>query len=387
MHSVGRRNLLLLLGCFLGVACGPLQAAPAIFVDFSDFFSGSSGVSLAYPPIGVSSDGSTVFGQWSPQPRVGHFAFRWRPGELPETLFTDDDTFFDGIALAGIIGVADDGSAFVSHWNSELPNSTEEPFRWTEAGGPEGLGSLSAGYYLTPWTLADSLSGDGRTVIGATNDPPGFSGPFQWTVSDGLQPRNDGRRSLNYDGSVAAGRYEGRAALFTEAGVMPIGPPESVGELITSDGNFVLVRTGDFGGSIRQRFLWSQGDGLVEIEPLAGSVEFDVEDISDDGSTAVGYCDGGCIWRRGIGSMSMEDYFRDELGLSEIVSQIDLGRVYSVSADGRVFVGEGRNLTSGKRTSWVVMLVPEPGTSTLVVASLALLLCSQGKPRSNPSPT
>lgn len=368
MQNTGLSRILLSVAMCWGFACDSLNAQSAVFIDFRDLLNGQPS---ANPSVVVSSDGSTVFGQqFAP---TGEFAFRWHPGELPETLFVLDDTPGFAFPTSGITGVADDGSAFVSHWISDLPNSSEEPFRWTESGGPEGLGSLSAGHFLTPWTFASSLSGDGRTVIGSTNDPPGLSGPFEWTVSDGLQPRNDGRRSLNYDGSIAAGTSNGRASLFTENGVIPIGPPGSFGRKISSDGKFVLVRVGDrLTGSTENYFLWSERDGLVELSPPVGSTEdFLVSVFSDDGNTAIGFCGGWCIWKRGVGSMRLEDYFF-EIGLADAISSINLVGVHSISADGAVITGVGYDSVKGKDFSWAVLLVPEPGAATL--ATLTLLL-------------
>lgn len=286
---------------------------------------------------------------------------------MPERLFSAPLAF----DTAGIVGVSDDGESFVTHWIAILPNSSTEPVRWTEATGPVGLGSLSAGHFLTPWTLATSYSGDGKAAVGATNDPPGLSGPFIWTDEDGLQPRNDGRTSLNFDASIAMGTDNDRAAIFIGDQIQHIGPPGSRGGSITSDGAFGLVVVND--DPIDRTLLWSQADGLTEIDPAPGDTYFYPSALSDNGSVAFGVCDNGwCLWRRDQGVVSFESYL-DELGLTDEFMGMQDVRPIQLSSDGSTFVGMSRRPSDGAFTSWVVVLVPEP--AAYMSALLASAFC------------
>lgn len=155
----------------------------------------------------VSADGSVVVGTGISD--LGNEAFRWTQaggleglGDLPGDLFAS--RAFD---------VSADGSVVVGDAWSLTPR---EAYRWTQATGMQGLGSLPDG---NGSSSARAISGDGRIISGISSTANGSSG-FRWTESEGMQVLGSGElspRGANADGSVVVGRLSGsRAGLWTE---------------------------------------------------------------------------------------------------------------------------------------------------------------------------
>jgi hypothetical protein len=83
----------------------------------------------------------------------------------------------DGPVAAGVTNVATPPGD-----PSPFPD-TSEAFRWTRAGGMQGLGDLPGGQYLS---LAHGVSGDGTAVVGySAADNAIFA--FRWTAATGMQ--------------------------------------------------------------------------------------------------------------------------------------------------------------------------------------------------------
>ena len=125
----------------------------------------------------VSADGSIVVGTLLDHPVYIDEAFRWTDaggivglGTLP-----------GGIASRAR-GVSADGSIVVG---DSAQNSVAEAFLWTEAGGMQGLGHLPGDTH----SWAYDISADGSTAVGQSTHPIGNisdSEAFRWTASSGM---------------------------------------------------------------------------------------------------------------------------------------------------------------------------------------------------------
>lgn len=153
----------------------------------------------------VSPDGSIVVGRTA---TVGGWeAFRWTEstgmaglGDLP-----------GGNLDSEANGISADGSVIVGAGSTEVgtsPNPVIEAFRWTEAGGMQGLGDLPGGYH---GSAATAVSGDGSIVVG-TSGSANVSSAFRWTEATGmveLEPLRPGysfgARAISMDGSIIGG--------------------------------------------------------------------------------------------------------------------------------------------------------------------------------------
>ncbi len=102
-------------------------------------------------------------------------------------------------------GVSADGSVVVGNGYS---TSGFEAFRWTEAGGMEGLGYLTGGSY----SQASDVSANGSVVVGQGNSASGTEA-YRWSQGGGMVGLSDlaggvfesSARGVNADGSVVVG--------------------------------------------------------------------------------------------------------------------------------------------------------------------------------------
>ena len=150
------------------------------------------GGDLASYARAVSSDGAVVVG--SGENDLGQAAVRWVNGSAPVLLAGPSDPF----ALVSAYDVTPDGTVIVGgDSNSPLfiDVSNVGPFRWTESGGAQALGSLTSplnGYELTSG-YAVGVSDDGDTIIGAVfpDSDPGGATPFVWSATHGMRSLRD----------------------------------------------------------------------------------------------------------------------------------------------------------------------------------------------------
>ncbi|MDB9423458.1 PEP-CTERM sorting domain-containing protein [Microcystis aeruginosa CS-564/01] len=109
---------------------------------------------------------------------------------------------FDGSTANGISA---DGSVVVGVSNSA---NGDEAFRWTQATGMVGLGTLPGGAFAS---IAYGVSADGSVVVGTTNGS-NFGQAFRWTQATGMVGLGElagDNNSIAYgvsgDGSVVVG--------------------------------------------------------------------------------------------------------------------------------------------------------------------------------------
>ena len=132
-----------------------------------------------------------------------------------------------------------------------------EAFRWTRAGGMEGLGDLSGGDFSSK---AFGVSADGSVVVGKGSGDSGTEA-FRWTSAGGM----------NGLGSLVEERFYSDAKAVSDNGVV-------VGESQSSATD-----------SDDEAFRWTSDGGMVSIGDLpGGDVDAVAEDVSADGSVIVG---------------------------------------------------------------------------------------------------
>jgi uncharacterized membrane protein len=240
--------------------------------------------------LALSADGDVVAGYASLGSRIG--AFRWTqasgitmvgPGEQVglsgdgATLVGADESWADGDHLyrstpadgafdlgllgrpAGVNALSGDGTTIVG-WVGDTPSSSSRAFVWTSREGVVRIGPSSA------TSRANAVSAGGSVVVGAhTADGGSKDVAFRWDREHGFADLDLGALAIgSVDGSSASG--------------------------ITSDGTTIV------GTNAQGSWIWSRSTGARLVSDLlaqegadiAGFSDFQVTDISDDGTVITG---------------------------------------------------------------------------------------------------
>jgi probable HAF family extracellular repeat protein len=274
-----------------------------------------------------------------------------------------------------------DGSAVFGFGTDSSGN--RQAFRWTTTGGIAGLGFFGGGYSSQVYACsADGLSACGENLVQLPPNPvPPFpvTQAFKWTQAGGLQglgflPGVTGTaggelstaRGMSADGSVivgwgfdAGGTY--RAWRWTQAtGMHDIsgGTVSAQTRACSPDG---LTVVGSILGGNSQPFLWTLGgSGVTPLGWLAGMNSGGCTDAINAGVRIIGVCSNttvpgsqtACVWDRGFGWRSV----RDVLTAGGIdVTGWNLTQAWAMSDDGRVIVGQGTD-PSGNPAAWKASL-------------------------------
>jgi probable HAF family extracellular repeat protein len=197
--------------------------------------------SIAY---GISADGKVIVGT------QGKVAFRWTQehGMTP----------LSGQKKSAALAISSDGKVVVGWRNAE---DGTEAFRWTVAGGLQGLGDLPGGTFFSG---ADGVSRDGSVIVGTATSANGTEA-FRWTAADGMTPLSD----------------------------LPDGEFSSSAYAVSGDGKVVVGRAAGLTGP--EAFLWTAEQGIQSLSALVHNVPAathwqltEARDISDDGRIIVG---------------------------------------------------------------------------------------------------
>ena len=319
---------------------------------------GASGTSLC---AGVSADGNVVTGYCSsPQ---GGVAFRW--------------TERDGLAAlqggwlgAQGLGISGDGLVIVGQFG--------QAWRWTAAGGMQGLGYLPGYTYAS---AATSANRDGSAVAGASAAIGDPVQAFLWTpqaltplgfLDDAVKVSN--AKAVADDAMVVVGNAKSPAFAPTtfEAfrwtpgtgmiglGTLP-GDGGSVAWDVSADGSVVVGSTLSDLAGLRQPFRWTPKGGMVGLGFLPrGNDRGRVRACSADGSVAVGYngnddpdSSTATVWDAAHGVRLISDILTahgvDTDGLT-------LGTATGISDDGSVIVGYGYRPPDYLHEGWVARI-------------------------------
>jgi probable HAF family extracellular repeat protein len=291
-------NSIRLAGVAIAATIGIASAQSAQAASFMSLGYLPGGSASLYPDSrasGISADGLVVVGSSSSS--NGTEAFRWTQaggmvglGSLPGTSFNSNAS-----------AVSADGSVVVGYSNGV---NGREPFRWTQSGGMVGLGNLSGGASAGRSLNDMGVSADGSVVVGQS---AGANGPeaFRWTQASGMVGLGDlpggrfasGASGVSADGSVVVGYANANGPeqpfRWTEAGGMVgLSSPSAGGgfgsyaNAVSADGSVVV---GDSGLNGFEAFRWTQTDGMVGLGFLPGGGYFSTaQAASADGSVVVG---------------------------------------------------------------------------------------------------
>ena len=208
---------------------------------------------------GVSADGSTIVG-WSGNSQGHSEAFIWTAatgivglGFLPSGI----DSFAAAISADGSTVVGDSNlGPFLAEDGNEY--DVHEAFKWTEASGMVGLGTLP---YLSPWSRGMAVSENGSTVVGQSIEyTQGFTA-FHWTAATGM----------------------------IGLGSLPIAPfPYSNALGVSADGSTVVGSSLN-SENLDEAFVWTSASGMTGLGTLPGDLHSRATGVSGDGMIAVGY--------------------------------------------------------------------------------------------------
>ena len=307
-----------------------------------------------------------------------------RAGDPPS--FTAVGDLSGGSTLSAAQGVSGDGSVVCGYSNS---TTGDQAFRWTLAGGLQGLGNLPGGGTSSS---ARAISADGTTIVGDSASGNGNEA-FRWTQAGGFEPLGDlpGNaffsiaNGVNADGSVVVGHSESTLSGTLSAegfrwtaatGIKPLGDLAgsnffSVATAVSADG----LRIAGYGtdpasgpaSSEAARWIWPAAP--VGIGDLAGGgFGSNAFGISADGNVIVGLS----AATGGVLAFRWSDPAAGGAGLQSI-GDVPGGSVYSransVSADGNVIVGQSLGPSGMEAFVW---------TAATGCASLKGLLTSLG---------
>jgi probable HAF family extracellular repeat protein len=255
-----------------------------------------------------------------------------------------------------------------------------EAFRWTQATGMIGLGTLPGGVF---YSGASGVSADGSVVVGENSYlNGGGTEAFRWTQATGMV-RLGGifgvhrASAVSADGSVIVG-YD---AVYKEAfrwtqdtgkvglGDLPGGSFYSNANGVSADGSVVVGVSDSANGN--EAFRWTQGTGMVGLGFLEGGLfgGSSALGVSADGSVVVGSSSGAngggaFIWNSAQGMRSLQQVLTNDYGLD--LTGWFLNEANAISADGLTVVGSGTN-PNGLTEAWIASLdgepVSQPGTT------------------------
>ena len=267
----------------------------------------------------VSADGSIVVGTLLDHPVYIDEAFRWTDaggivglGTLP-----------GGIASRAR-GVSADGSIVVG---DSAQNSVAEAFLWTEAGGMQGLGHLPGDTH----SWAFDISADGSTAVGESNHPIGNisdSEAFRWTASSGM---------------VGLGRLPGLQYSYAYA--------------VSGDGSVVVGSADNWVPETGDAFIWDETNGMRRLQDVLTAAGLDLTgwrlqsagDVSDDGNVVVGYGDNPAGRREGwIARLNVVPDFNNDgqlncTDIDALVAEIAAGTnssLFDLTGDGLVDIAD-----------------------------------------------
>ncbi len=282
----------------------------------------------------ASAGGAVVAGHSRSSPgyddEEGMEAFRWTEADGMVGLGT-----LGGIHLySGAYGISADGSIIVGWSGLKYGTQGREAFLWTAAGGMVGLGDLHGGEF---YSYAIDVSADGAVVVGASKSAFGADSreAFRWTADDGM---------------VGLGRLEG----------------DSEAHAVSADGSVVVGSSGT--DSRREAFRWTEQSGMAGLGDLPGNSFYsNAYGVSADGSIVVGRCESvigyeAFIWDEANGMRSLKEVLTNDYGLH--LGDWRLNSATAISDDGRTIVGYGYPPPINNPEAWIVIL---PGPKVVYV--------------------
>ncbi len=267
----------------------------------------------------LSADGSVVFG-YGTNSAGNTEAFRWSAGVMQGLGFLPTGGYVSRVYGSSHDGQVACGENLFQPTGAPPPLPITQAFRWTAAGGMEGLGFLpGAGFHST----ARSMSADGSVIVGWAADSTFANRPFRWTQATGM---------VDISGGAFSGTARG----------------------VSADGQWVVGSNSTTG----RAFRWSQATGFTDLGVALGAPSSAAAAVSADGRRVLTVSGGrACLWRESTGTM---EYLQLVLSIDH---GIDMGNwnltvAQGISADGTVMTGYGTN-PAGQTQAWVAVIPPE----------------------------
>jgi uncharacterized membrane protein len=244
-------------------------------------------------------------------------------------------------------GISADGSTVIGSCFSPGAPDGAEAYRWTVAGGTEGLGDLPGSRFNS---FATGCSADGSVITGEGTPASGVSA-FRWTRATGMTAlpgvgsfdRGGLGFAVSAGGTVIVGNISGpetEPCRWTPTGAQilgHLGAGQTFAEARACSADGSVVAGYDGAGSGSHAFRWSEQDGLQALPDIPGGRGFtQAIGMSADGHTIAGISWGGSgadplpvRWRDGVPTF----IGRDANGLSHV------GLAGEMTADGSVIIG------------------------------------------------
>lgn len=280
---------------------------------------------------GVSPDGLVV------AVACGGRAVRWSESDGPQDLGV-----LPGGTFSYAFGLSQGGDVIVGYGDSS-DSYNHEAFRWTPSGGIDGLGDLLGGLFTSS---ASDVTPNGSVIVGAGITDEGTRA-FRWTADNGL------------------------VALSGQ----PAGQVETWANAVSDDGSVVVgIMQGPDG---LEAFRWTDSTGIVGLGDLPGGgtiLRSEAVGVSGDGRIVVGHGstdlgDEAFIWDADNGLRRLADALVNDFGLD--LTGWQLLNASDISDDGSTIVGWGIN-PSGAQEAWRAV-IPEP-TAILLFALMSAWL-------------
>lgn len=338
-------------------------------------------------PRDISANGAVVVGQsWVSD----HYAaYRWS--------FETGMVSLDSVESTAYATSAD-GSIVVG--SRTVPGGRSRAFRWTESTGNVLL-PFFPGVGTNPLSRAQGISANGVVIVGSCTEPVNRElVPVRWTgeAPEALDTARADSHGASANGSVIIGSRATGAGWFeafrwtSGTGIVGLGAlsgdrTESYAADISDDGS-VVIGSSSYDGILShlQAFRWTPANGMVGLGLVPGYTRSAAQSVTGDGSTIVGFSDGGLggapfIWTLGRGIRPLQAMLENDYGVN--LSGWTLSIAWGISADGTAIVGEGWN-PSGQTETWLVSGLPSlciadlDNDRAVGLADLAMLLSDFG---------
>jgi len=379
-------RLLMSVRCLVALAAAAFVLAATVpaQAEWSLTWLGPLGGDSGNSAYAVSADGSVVVGESTEgeyhidyQPE----AFRWTQADGMLGL-----DFLPGHAWSEAHDVSADGSVIVGYSQESIGEdqySGGEAFRWTEAGGMQGL----ADPLVHDHSWAYGVSADGSVVVGYNRGIGELNRTaFRWTEAEGMvdlelpadPPGGEYSRAyaVSADGSTVVGYWGGPSPLASQKpfrwtaseGMVDLGLSGTAFD-VSADGSVVVGEA--WRSSTLEAFLWTEAGGVVGLGFVPGSDNWsNAHAVSDDGSLVVGNSEfRAFLWDDVHGMRDLNDLLAaDGVDLQGGV----LHSAKDVSIDGQTIVLVGEGLApDGSYQAWRAV-IPEP-SSLAALVSMALV--------------
>lgn len=346
--SLKRKVTGLCVSCLLVLCAGPAFAVE----PFEIICDGEA--------TGISADGSVVVGTiresgetWRWTQESGMVLLGRARGNADEIDLGTPDVSDDGRIVSATVRSAEAGHVLSAHWSettgwAEAPlGSGAEGGSWSQAHGLSGDGTTLVGQIQRESTsqAATWHRDNGLTTLAS---PSG----------------NSRANACNRDGSVIVGWCEGtgtgtwQPSVWTGAGLTILAPTKAFCEAagVSADGNIIVGQSYEESWGQRGAALWLNSDfGWVQESlgtlpgTFSGYGQAMALDLTDDGHTIVGFnsFDGnrsvGFIWTPGDGLIDVHEYLvGHEVAIPE---GFRISSVTGISGDGSFMTGFGEDTT------------------------------------------